>query len=73
MDPEGVAFLAVLAAVGAVPGVAALVAHRASSRRVELRLNEVLAILRARQTRRPIGYEMYAREGDRPDRENIER
>ena len=73
MDPEGVAFLAVFAAVGAIPGVAALVACRASSRRVELRLNEVLAVLRARQTKRPIGYELYAREGDGPVKENIVR
>lgn len=58
MSPEGVAFLVVLAAVGAIPGAAALVAFRASSRRVEARLNEILVILRARQARRAVGYEL---------------
>lgn len=58
MSPEGVAFLVVLAAVGAIPGAAALVAWRASSRRIEARLNEVLQILRARQARRPVGFEL---------------
>lgn len=64
MSPEGVAFLVVLAAVGAVPGAAAIVAVRASSRRVEARLNEVLTILRARQARRPIGYDLPKRDGE---------
>lgn len=60
MSPEGVAFLVVLAAVGSIPGAAALVASRASSRRIEARLVEILAILRARQSRRAVGYELPA-------------
>lgn len=68
MSPEGVAFLVVLAAVGAVPGFAALVAARTSSRRVEVRLNEILLILRARRAGRAIGYELPDRpRGGRPD------
>lgn len=55
MSPEGVAFLVVLAAVGAIPGAAAFAAWRAS-RRMEAKLGEVLNILRARQGRRPVGF-----------------
>lgn len=58
MSPEGVAFLVVLAAVGAIPGAAALVAWRASSRRIEARLGEILQILRSRQAKRPVGFEL---------------
>lgn len=61
MSAEGVAFLVVLVAVGAVPGTAAVIACRASSRRVEARLNDILALLRSRQARRPVGYEFPAK------------
>lgn len=58
MSSEGVAFLVVFAAVGAVPGVAALVAVRVTSRRIDARLVEILAILRPRQAKRAIGYKV---------------
>lgn len=63
MSAEGVAFAVVLALVGAVPGLAALVAYRQTAKRTDARLVEILALLRrGPAARRTIGYEIPPRD-----------